>query len=87
MSAHTPGPWSVKTVARTGWKEVRCPDGRGPTDIIRDPIQREANVDLMAAAPELARACRMLVSSGGLLGANLSNAIDAARAALKKAGV
>jgi hypothetical protein len=56
--SHTPGPWRAYRGGRTGWLEVRCADNRGPTDIIRDPIEREANVTLMASSPRLLAALK-----------------------------
>lgn len=87
--SHTPGPWRVgqmadSVVAEDGTNLARSigPYSRGggaPHD------ERAANAKLIAAAPDLLAACRAAVASGGLEGANLTNALSRCRAAVEKA--
>ena len=106
--AHTPGPWFHIPRARDGHCDlVSIREGRADAAFIQigspvcerpildyphDNVQT-ANARLVAAAPELLEACRLLMKgepmqqgerNGYIMGA-LSTAIDAARAAIAKA--
>lgn len=85
MSAHTPGPWVADH------DNVRTPDDGGMVAKVAGDTdsQAYANARLIAAAPDLLAALRDLVSAEGLPEgyANRAMLIDAARAALAKAGV
>jgi len=58
---HTPGPWKVKDGV------IYCADGIPPFDATHTRIdgkgEWEANVHLIAAAPELLAACKALVDN------------------------
>ena len=79
---HTPGPWK----AGTGWvgtndNAMICGDFPG---IYRDNGQAEANLRLIAAAPDLLAALiQMLHEYAPLMGS--TQAVDVARAAIAKA--
>jgi hypothetical protein len=92
---HTPAPWRVEEGEITaadgqtvigqlyGADDFPCLD-----DVDRDGVDEEshANARLIAAAPDLLRACEMLVAAqdGGDVG-DVLKAMDAARAAVAKA--
>lgn len=65
MSKHTPGPWEVQnmTVFNSGCMFVANCDGLG--DVDRMEISR-ANARLIAAAPDLLAALKVLVDNGGI---------------------
>lgn len=93
----TPGPWEVgqHPAMTTGWiirpvlfgsQAYALPQHEGGHIVIRN----EANARMIAAAPDLAEACRMLVESydaetGAYALGRLYEARDAARLALSKA--
>lgn len=100
----TPGPWRVDpkfvcdVQSGDGAVEIGCAWERpdlGRTMIVRGPVlpepsHAEANARLIAAAPDLAEACRMFVESydidaGTYALGKLYEAREAARAALAKA--
>ena len=91
MTAHTPGPWKVEVnpddvsevwgiVSAEGKEIVETDAGFYP------PSLNDAR--LIAAAPELLEALRVVIASGGLerpgSDANAANALSVARAALAK---
>lgn len=82
--AHTRGPWhwDMDLVGETGIATLRTPDGfilrtKEPT---RHGFPPEADARLIAAAPDLAEACRMTVARKG-------DYLGACCAALSKAGL
>ena len=72
MSGHTPGPWGYREKAgdrevrllRTHW-EVGHPGGKGVAVVFGDD---DANARLIAAAPDLLRACRMIAEAAATSG-------------------
>ena len=97
MSKHTPGPWRIECFEVTAGP----PDGFDPIwtcgccggyAMAGDPLEAIANGRLIAAAPELLEACRLIVAydesdpeDGMQMMANYVHALDAARAAIAKA--
>ena len=87
MSKHTPGPWFVPAPTyRTLYVEARIGNmmlqevaSCGPT---ADPAQQAANARLIAAAPELLEALKVLVENGGI---GPEQMFHDARAAIAKA--
>lgn len=89
---HTPGPWSVESVA-----EVICGNLPSPHMVIGDDceivadVHREANARLIAAAPDLLEALEYAVSMYGKPGgpwsipADPGGWLDRARTAIAKA--
>lgn len=72
MSAHTPGPWEVRffrskshRIDAPGWDELAVVYGNEDDDLDR---QGRANARLIAAAPDLLAACRLLLDSERSLG-------------------
>jgi hypothetical protein len=67
MSKHTPGPWWIESRARTainkGPKHIAMVNfyngGNEETDVREE--EHEANVHLIAAAPDLLEACQALI--------------------------
>ncbi len=96
--SHTPGPWKI---CESDPLTVE-PNTYGSHDepichALGKPVHRETaeaaeNARLIAAAPELLEACRLLMKAeamqqgerGGAIMGQISTAIDAARAALEK---
>ena len=81
--SHTPGPWK----SATGWvmskdNGVICGDFPG---IYRDNGQAEANMNLIAAAPDLLAALKELLHEDNQGGGVDLDALDRARAAIAKA--
>jgi hypothetical protein len=63
MSGHTPGPWKASALAgdtELSWVETER-EYRSIASLIRYP-EMEANARLIAAAPELLAACKMVAS-------------------------
>ena len=86
MSSHTPGPWYIDPdgMICDQADTVLC----DPHYDSRDIEEREANACLIAAAPELAEALRNLLASMEAPRTRKATvAVDAAYAALKKAGL
>lgn len=92
-TAHTPGPW-IKTGPHAHGYHIQA--GPGVSNVAFN-IPEEADADLIAAAPELAEALKVILSGCGEGSRDLmtkrGDAIDRleqiegyARAALKKAG-
>lgn len=89
----TPGPWEVAEGDGQYLWEVRAPNEKAKTrrTVARPSgMRRLANAHLIAAAPDLAEACRMFVESydadaGTYALGKLYEAREAARAALAKA--
>jgi hypothetical protein len=98
MSKYTPGPWEVRNndtiVGPAGNVVAEC---CGYSVKAIDPAQqaqggREANAQLIAAAPELAEACKAALSTmewaqRSVPGTDLRSDILKLRAALRKAGL
>lgn len=97
-SKHTPGPWvhsasMIYAPGENGGNICELSELRKSRHVQHDKLElgskdwdeQMANGKLIAAAPELLRACEAIRASGGLEGANLSNAIDMCRAAIAKA--
>lgn len=89
MSGHTPGPWvwmSHKDDAKR--YQVRGPDDAGPTAYAVCENARHANAVLIAAAPDLLAACKVLVESltwEEKRSGTTYNGIEEARAAITRA--
>lgn len=92
---HTPGPWYY--VYGAAWTAPDGPDNNGSCVAVRalardiPPVERDANMRLCAAAPDLLSALIALLPFAQPVGANDCSssrfaAIDAARAAIAKAG-
>jgi hypothetical protein len=99
MSKHTPGPWHVRVFDGSQWSI----DAEGdltlaqacqirPLPLDRKQEERTANARLIASAPELLEACKMIVEydedveeSGGEFLRLYIKALNAARAAIAKA--
>ena len=88
---HTPGPWNVKdsdtVVGPAGNVVAEC---CGYSDKATTPEQqaqggRESNARLIAAAPELLEACRLIVLAYGHMDDLTNPYVAAARAAIRKA--
>ena len=86
---HTPGPWHVHM-----GQLIKCEVGLVIADVERNPSHiskaaRVANAHLIAAAPELLEAARMMADLVDDLlvqaGANYADELAAARAAIAKA--
>lgn len=86
MSGHTPAPWTRGYMDGAATIEADSPTEPGSTFIVAMQVS-ERDAPLLLAAPELLKACRMVVACGDLIGpsANARNAQSAARAALAKA--
>lgn len=96
MSTHTPGPWeSFKGSHRNGYLIITCPAecdnqiGRF-RPFSRYELDGDANARLIAAAPELLKACKELhVWFGGmvdgLVDEECKTAVDNARTVIAKA--
>jgi len=85
---HTPGPWEV-CVNDAGQFDV-CEEGAGDMicDLAECPKNAEANVCLIAAAPELLAACKAIAAlMDGQGRANMPEVAGQARAAIAKATV
>ena len=86
---HTPGPWFAKRAGGVGyfeWYVGRDGENYPIAEDITDPVTRdqsEANAHLIAAAPELLGALKMMLE-GGLEGPT-SQAIETALATIAKA--
>ena len=86
---HTPGPWFAKRAGGVGyfeWYVGRDGENCSIAEDITDPVTRdpsEANAQLIAAAPELLGALKMMLE-GGLEGPT-SQAIETALATIAKA--
>ena len=87
MTAHTPGPLTLeREQVEPGraryylWADL---DSADPTIVARVFFLDYG--PLLAAAPELLEACLAVHASGGLRGANLSNALIQVKAAIAKA--
>ena len=86
---HTPGPWLAKRAEGGGyfeWYVGRDGENCSIAEDITDPVTRdpsEANARLIAAAPELLGALKMMLE-GGLEGPT-SQAIETALATIAKA--
>ena len=93
MSKHTPGPWAV----REHWSDKGCFEvfldrseraiGQWSafaevTDYIHKKESAEANAYLIAAAPDLLEALKVIVDNGGI---GSKDMFDDARAAIAKA--
>jgi hypothetical protein len=94
MSAHTPGPWhrniAPATKYNTVWSGRNTHVARVVVDAPMSADEVEANIKLIAAAPELLTACRLIVSAFDALkpasaARNEPLQINAARAAIAKA--
>ena len=94
MSAHTPGPWTVRDIPTQGRYIGPANDGGAPSVAFamsrtsRSEAQLDANARLIAAAPCLLDALRALVSIDDGDCAALyphADAYEAARAAIAKA--
>ena len=91
MASYTPGPWGISnaseyppeemSVGPEDSDEVVCwiNDGVEPDDVV------EANARLIAAAPELLAACKMLLSCSLPRDVSGMRMVDAALAAIAKA--
>jgi hypothetical protein len=93
---HTPGPWEIIDGFYPCFKEVKGPSFKlsvciQATDItFEDAMQRESDMELIAAAPELLKALKAVaaleVEPGEILtGRELTNAVAAAKASISKA--
>lgn len=86
---HTPGPWITDTFEVLGCRQrmqvdIGFPNGEPGT--LRD--HRDANVALVAAAPDLLAACESARSAlHGFVGREFADAWDALDAAIRKAKV
>lgn len=87
MSKHTPGPWEAK-----GWRVcANLAEGGPPLTVICDTAnnkasrtpENEANARLIAAAPDLLVACKMLVDSPGITAAEN----EVLKSAIERAGI
>lgn len=99
MSAHTPGPWTARLSKAcgivTGFHIAASPHGstlpvveaEQRFSVTRKPEQIEANANLIAAAPELLAALRLLVAdvAGYEAWQRPCHALDVARFAIAKA--
>ena len=94
-AGHTPGPWSIDTY-RPGDKDLFVSEAGVTVDIDDctelERAERFANARLIAAAPELLKACRMMSSCHGFtpwamesLSLPERKAVTAMRAAIAKA--
>lgn len=66
--AHTPGPWTVQegeVTAAEGDVIIAEMVGRGRPCAVENPIEAEANARLIAAAPDLLAALRLIVEHSG----------------------
>ncbi len=66
MSAHTPGPWRLVTRGRNRKTALRAADDRwlATFDQMTQPREEmEANARLIAAAPDLLKACELALST------------------------
>ena len=90
---HTPGPWRYRRTYSNG-EEVGCAVMPMGYDLSTSNLdENEANARLIAAAPELLAACQSLMRAEGMQRGDrdgctmgeISQAIDAARAAIAKA--
>ena len=70
MSKHTPGPWTMEPFV-DGCYDVNSPD---TGDLVAHEIASEADARLIAAAPDLLEALRMVlnVSEGGFMSEKLA---------------
>jgi len=86
MGKWTQGPWRAEASDYEGCLQIISADRKRPiTEIWGDGDDDEANARLIAAAPELAEALRMVVAAD--TAEDWSRAVDYARKALAKAGV
>ena len=79
MSKHTPGPWSVDAIETT---LVRGPDRypiADPERHFREITECEANARLIAAAPDLLAALKMMISDWDGEPEDIAEAQDAIR--------
>ncbi|OOE15148.1 hypothetical protein BSR09_00660 [Stutzerimonas degradans] len=88
-NGHTPGPWRAVQASNSGQvhilAEVNGYDRAISMDIWNDCDEQEANVRLIAAAPDLLEALEHCVDSLGSEFALPSECIQQARAAIAKA--
>lgn len=85
MSKHTPGPWRYKRHSvDSNYMLIYCSSDNSDGDNIRGYCG-EANARLIAAAPELLEACKMLLVNMNLAGWENDYAAIRARAAIQKA--
>jgi hypothetical protein len=92
MSKHTPGPWSSERIWDTPATRVHARvDGGVPVALadvfsMREPGEREANAQLIAAAPEMLSAlARALSWLSSYPGGGAMKCYDEVRSAIKKA--
>jgi hypothetical protein len=84
MSAkHTPGPWTVDNCNAGAYRFIKR-EGECVGYAYGSSAQSEANAKLIAAAPEMAQALRMICDSGVALADPIEKAM---LAALAKAGL
>jgi hypothetical protein len=91
MSKYTPGPWSVYETKTSNWLVYAsngianaCPEGQlvancGVTALPATREELDANARLIAAAPELLQALKLIIASGFAYG------VEAGKAAIAKA--
>ena len=88
---HTPGPWTVVSGHYPSMKEISGPSFKincvmWASDLTEaDYAARDADLSLIAAAPDLLAALELVVSEARVSDAGLSIALDVARAAITKA--
>ena len=89
---HTPGPWTGEPAGEAmgiaTFQVATLRDANGVSEVTARPVFGEANARLIAAAPELLAALKVIVLTPGILAhleATDPMALDQARAAIAKA--
>lgn len=87
MSKHTPGPWHRNIRANGHYPVVFAGRNQHVATATQqtDPAETEANIDLIATAPELLQALRELIEAATHHQADAAAALAQARAAVAKA--